>query len=115
MYSFAAGFALGYVVLGLVSRATGSRRNYASAGWDLFRFSLYFIKILVISNLQVAREVLTPGLKITPSFLRYRVEDLTDIQLTTLANSITLTPGTLSVDVSDDGRWLYIHAMYAQD
>ena len=115
IYSFAAGLVLGYLVLGLVSRAIDGQRNYATAGVDLIRFSVYFVKILIVSNLQVAREVITPGFTMTPRFIRYPVGDLTDIQLTTLANSISLTPGTLSVDVSDDQQWLYIHCMYAQD
>ena len=37
------------------------------------------------------------------------------MELTTLANCITLTPGTLVIDVSDDGCWLYVHCMYAKD
>ena len=39
----------------------------------------------------------------------------TDAEITLLANLITLTPGTLSLDVSDDRRVLYIHAMYVDD
>ena len=40
---------------------------------------------------------------------------MTDLQITTLANAITLTPGTLSVDVSDDNHDLYVHCMYAKN
>ena len=40
---------------------------------------------------------------------------LTDVEVTTLANAITLTPGTLSADLSPDGETLFIHAMYAED
>jgi multicomponent Na+:H+ antiporter subunit E len=115
LYTFIAGFVVGYIVLGLVSRAIDVRRNYASAAVDLAAFLFYFLKILLISNLQVAREVLTPGMSMTPRFIRYPIHDLTDIQITTLANTISLTPGTLSVDVADDKQWLYIHAMYAKD
>ncbi len=115
-YSLVAGFILGYIVLGLVSRAIDDqRRNYATGGWDLLKFAVYFVRILLISNLQVAREVLTPSHGMTPRFIRYPIEGLTDIQITTLANAISLTPGTLSVDLADDRRWLYIHAMYARD
>lgn len=115
VYSFLAGFALGYLVLGLVSRAINRKRNYATAGWDLLKFALYFAHAVVVSNLQVAWVVLSPRPRIAPRIVRYPVGDLSDIQLTTLANAITLTPGTLSTDVSDDGQWLYIHGMFGQD
>lgn len=114
-YSFVGGFVLGYIVLGLGSRAMQLPRNYATRGLDLLRFGLFFVRILIVSNLQVAREVLTPGFSMTPRMIRYDVSGLTPVQITTLANAISLTPGTLSVDLSDNARWLYIHAMYAAD
>jgi multicomponent Na+:H+ antiporter subunit E len=109
-----AGFVVGYLLLGLFSRAFGGV-GYGAKLWDLLAFAAYFVRILVVANLQVAREIITPGHHMTPRLLRYPVEDLTAAQLTVFANSITLTPGTLSVDVSDDDRYLYVHAMYARD
>lgn len=114
IWSLAAGFVLGYLLLGLLSRMTQTR-NYASRGLDLLVFGVYFIKIMVIANLQVAWEVLTPGYGMTPRMIRYDIRGLTPVQATTLAGSITLTPGTLTVDISDTGDVLYIHAMYAKD
>ncbi|MDX1683104.1 MAG: Na+/H+ antiporter subunit E, partial [Phycisphaeraceae bacterium] len=91
------------------------RHHYGRKLLGLVRFFFYFVRILVVANLQVAREVLTPGFQMNPRIIAYPVDDLTDVQITTLASAITLTPGTLSVDVSDDGRVLYVHAMYARD
>jgi multicomponent Na+:H+ antiporter subunit E len=82
---------------------------------SLLSFTIYFLRILVIANLQVAREILTPGFQMSPRLLRYDVSDLTDVQTTFLANTITLTPGTLSVDVSEEADFLYVHCMYARD
>ena len=59
--------------------------------------------------------MVTPGLSMTPRIIRYPVSGLSPIELTTLANAISLTPGTLSIDVSPDDEWLYVHAMYAED
>ena len=83
--------------------------------WRIIVFAVYFLRILIKANLEVAVEVCTPGFRMTPSIIRYDVTGMTDMQITTLANAITLTPGTLSVDVSDRGRFLYVHCMYAKD
>ena len=114
IYSLAAGFVLGYLLLGIVSR-TMHGQGYGSKGWHLLSFGVYFLRILVKANLQVAWEILTPTYQMTPRFVRYPVEGLSDVEITCLANAITLTPGTLSVDISDDNRFLYLHCMYAKD
>jgi multicomponent Na+:H+ antiporter subunit E len=113
MYTFAGGFIIGYIVLGIYSRVVGA--DYGLKVWRLLSFAWYFIRILIRANLQIAWEVLTPTHHQTPRIIRYPIEGLTDAQITTLANTISLTPGTLSMDVSPDRRYLYIHSMYARD
>ena len=108
-----AGLIIGMFIVGLVARATGG--GYLARLWALVKFAAYFLYILVKANLQVAWEVVTPGFTMTPRIIRYDTAGLTDGQLTTLANAITLTPGTLSADVSESGDTLYIHCMYAAD
>lgn len=107
------GFALGALVVELGLRAAG-RDTYLKQLRDMFRFVVYFLYILVKANLDVAWEIITPGMGMKPRMIRYDVAGLTDIQVTTLANAITLTPGTLSADINDTGDTLYIHAMYAE-
>lgn len=114
LYSLAAGFALGYLLLGIVSR-TVPGHGYGVKGWRLLSFTAYFLQILIKANLQVAREIITPGFQMTPRIIRYPVDGMNDFQITSFANAITLTPGTLSLDVSDDKRYLYVHCMYAKD
>ncbi len=114
IYGLAAGMLLGYVLLGVVSR-TMPGEEYGRRGLQLVSFLAYFIRILIKANLVVAWEVITPGYQMTPRFIRYPIDGLTDFQITSLANAITLTPGTLSSDVSDDKRYLYVHCMYAKD
>ncbi len=114
VYSLIAGLVLGYLLLGIVSR-TMQGQGYGTKGWELLSFAVYFVRILIKANMQVAWEILTPKYNMTPRFIRYSVEGLSDVQLTCLANAITLTPGTLSVDISDDNRYLYLHCMYAKD
>ncbi|GAG73932.1 unnamed protein product [marine sediment metagenome] len=61
------------------------------------------------ANLDVAYRVLHPRLPINPGIVKVRTKLTTDTALTFLANSITLTPGTMSVDIDKDNGILYIH------
>jgi multicomponent Na+:H+ antiporter subunit E len=63
----------------------------------------------------VAVIVLSPRMDLKPGIIAYPLKVDRDFEITILANLITLTPGTLSVDVSDDRRILYVHAMDASD
>ena len=114
LYTFAGGFLIGYV---LISAFAPSREKsaYAGKGRDLLRFAGYFVSILVKANWQVAREVLRANPQRQSKILRYDVSGLSDVQTTALANAITLTPGTLVIDISPDGDRLYVHCMFAPD
>ena len=113
-WNFVAGLVVGSFVVDAYSRLVLDYSYYAR-GWSMLVFLLYFIKILNLSNLKVAMEVLTPKHHQTPRIIRYRVGDMSASRKTVLANAITLTPGTLVIDESPDGEFLYIHCMYAQD
>ncbi len=114
IYGLLAGLAMGYVLVALYSRAFEGG-TYGLAPWRLAAFALYFTRILVKANLQVAWEVITPGFTMSPRMLRYDVSGLTPVQVTTLASAISLTPGTLSCDIREEDSALYIHCMYASD
>lgn len=113
-WNFLAGFLVGALVISIYGHATGAS-PYIRGAWRRLRFLLYFTRILVISNLKVAWEVLTPSMRQTPRIIRYPVEDMTPAQRAILASTITLTPGTLAMDISPNGKHLYIHCMYAED
>ena len=70
-------------------------------------FVFVFIKELIVSNLDVARRVVNPKLPIKPGIVKVKTKLNSKIAKTILANSITLTPGTLTVDIKDE--YLYIH------
>jgi len=74
-----------------------------------------FIKELILSNLAVLKVIIKPKLDIKPGIFALPTELKKDWEITILANLITLTPGTLVVDISDDNSTLYIHAMDASD
>lgn len=75
--------------------------------WATIAYFGFFLVALVKANLRVARLVLTPGLPINPGFVKVRTRLKTPMARLLLANSITLTPGTLTVEI--EGEWLYIH------
>jgi len=107
-------FLIGAFVTTIYARAT-ERPSYLGKIGRLLRFLCFFGFILIKANLEVAWEIITPGFTMTPRIIRYPVDDLTQVQVTTLANAITLTPGTLTVDVDEPGDYLDIHCMYASN
>jgi multicomponent Na+:H+ antiporter subunit E len=74
-----------------------------------FAYYGYFLKELVKSNFKVASIVISPSLPITPGIVKVRTRLKSRMGRLMLANSITLTPGTLTVKI--DGEWLYIHCV----
>ena len=70
-------------------------------------YILYYIKELVKSNINVASIVISPDLPLNPGIVKVRTKLKTAMGRMLLVNSITLTPGTLTVEM--DGEWLYIH------
>ncbi len=72
---------------------------------------LLFTRELILSALKVAWLAVQPQMRIRPAIIAYPLTVTTDAQITLLANMITLTPGTLSIDVSEDRKTLYVHAI----
>jgi len=76
---------------------------------QLARFWAMLVREITVSNIDVVRAILSPGPPIQPHFLRVRTRQPTDLGKVILANSITLTPGTVTVDVRGDE--LLVHAL----
>jgi multicomponent Na+:H+ antiporter subunit E len=89
--------------------------NYFKKVYQVIGFALFFIWALIRANLRVAYEVVTPPHTMRPGIVAVPLEVKTDAAITLLANLITLTPGTLSLDVSADRRVMYVHTMYVDD
>ena len=79
------------------------------------RYAVIFARALVKANVDVARAVLSPHLRIRPGFLAVPMEAASDFEITFYANSITLTPGTISVHVARDHRRIVIHVLDVGD
>ena len=81
-------------------------------GFELF---FYFFWELIKANLQVAKAVLQSNEKLSPAIVQIPLDVKTDFPITLLANMITLTPGTLSLDVSKDRKFLFVHVLNTSD
>jgi len=108
------GLILGFIVL-LFPRGESEGNAYARRVLAGIVFGVYFFRELVVSSLRVAHDVVTPTLHAQPGIVAIPLEVETDLEITTLANAITLTPGTITMDISEDRKVLYVHAMYAED
>ena len=112
--TFAVGFAMGYLVLLLSQRAL-QHDGYLVRVRRIFTFIGFFLKELIVANLKMAAHVLSPGEAARPAIVAVTLQARTDLEITLLANFITLTPGSLSLTLSSDRRTLYIHAMFTRD
>lgn len=111
--NFVEGFALGYLILWLVQRATG-RSSYFAKVPQVMRFAVFYVWELVLANLRVAYSVLVPS-SLHPGVVAVPLDVQTDVEISLLVNLITLTPGTLSLDISADKRVLYVHSISVDD
>src|SRR5690606_31948194 len=112
--NFYCGFLLGFFILWLMNRSEADHR-YFSRVPKIIGFILYFIYELIKANLQVAYDVMTPKFFMKPGIIRYPMNARSDFEINMLSTVISLTPGTLIMDISEDKTVLYIHAMYIKD
>ena len=107
---------VGVVVSALVAYITGDmfiQRTYLFTHPERYIWFFYYIPVLIWemakANIDVAYRVIHPNLPIRPGIVKVKTTLKSDTGLTFLANSITLTPGTLTVDVDKEKGVLYIH------
>lgn len=104
------GFALGSAVLWPARRIVGPS-NYFVKLPRVIRLVVFFFWELLLANLKVAIHVVSPLSRLTPGIVAVPLDLKSDAEIALLANMITLTPGTLSLDVSTDRRALYVHVI----
>ncbi|WP_447980090.1 Na+/H+ antiporter subunit E [Candidatus Nitrospira bockiana] len=78
-------------------------------------FLVFFGWELIVANLRLAYDIITPGYHMRPGILAIPLDARRDVEVVLLANLLSLTPGTLSLDVPPDKRHLYVHVMYLDD
>lgn len=108
------GFILSTAALWIV-RDEISARGYLRRLGRMIALAILFFKELAMSAWKVAVMVASPKMDLKPGIFAYPLTVDRDFEITLLANLITLTPGTLSVDVSEDRKILYVHAIDCSD
>ena len=108
------GFVLNFHILWLISFKK-KKSKYFIIVPKLLILLISFVYELIKANIEVAYEVITPKFKMTPGIVMIPLDVKSNIGITLLANMISLTPGTLSIDVSNDRKVLFVHAMYLKD
>jgi len=109
-----AGFGVGYLAL-WITKPLYPRATYFVRLPRVLHLTGYFIYQLIVSNFRVMWEVITPRHSSRPGIIGIELDARTDLEIMLVANMISLTPGTLSLDLSDDRRVLYVHFMFLDD
>lgn len=112
--SLVVGFVIGFGCLWM-AKPLFSDVNYFRRVWRALRLILLFIYELVVSSFRVAWDVITPSHLSRPGIVAMPLDAKTDAEIYLTASLITLTPGTLSLDVSEDRKTLYVHGMFVDD
>ncbi len=108
------GFVLAAIALAIVRSSYGGVL-YLGRARRILALLVLFICELAKSVWAVAVAVMSPRIDVKPGIFAFPLTVDRDFEITLLANLITLTPGTLSVDVSDDRKMLYVHALDCSD
>lgn len=114
------GFSAGHCLLGsilavaipLITAPFADRQSRVVKPFSMMVYVWRLLLDIFVSNIEVAVRVLSTNKKIKPGFIAYPLELKGDFPLTVLASTISLTPGTVSVDFSECKQWLYIHALH---
>ena len=112
---FLSGYVIGLGALWMTQPLYGEAGNYFVRTLLIVQLALYFVYDLVMPSFRVARDVLTPQDLSSPRILAMPLKAESDLEVLVVTNLISLTPGTLSLDVSPDRKTLYVHAMFADD
>lgn len=117
--TFLSGFVVAYLILCLVFLNTTNKRSevrsYLIRFPNVIRFFFFYVAEILKSNIQVAYDILTPSFHMRPGVIALPIQAKTDAEITVLANLISMTPGTLSLDISKDRKTLFVHAMFIDD
>lgn len=108
--TFLMGFIVGIGILYAMHRFYGTQ-FYLRRVFSIVRLMMLFNWELLLSSYSVLKQITTPKLTITPGIFTYKTELKGDWEVTALALLLTLTPGSVVMEVSEEGDMFYIHAM----
>lgn len=109
------GFVMGSAALYMSKSLFPGCDLYFKRVWRWTKLIVLFLYELVASSIQVVWDVLTPDHRARPRIISMPLDVQSEMEVLLLTNMISLTPGTLCLDVTEDGKTLYIHAMFGDD
>ncbi|MFZ4863602.1 Na+/H+ antiporter subunit E [Sphingobacterium sp. Mn56C] len=112
--NFLFGFMLGFAILWIMNRTDEDRRYFYKVP-QIISLVFYFVYEMLRANIQVAYDVMTPKYFMRPGIVKYPMNAKTEMEINLLSTMISLTPGTLILDISEDRKTMYIHVMYLND
>ena len=107
-----AGYAVGYVILALLAAGGVVPSTLTSRSAHAVELVGFFVWELVRANVKVAGDVLRSRTTIRPAVLAIPLDVTTDREILLLSTLINITPGSVTIDLSDDRRTLYVHVMH---
>jgi multicomponent Na+:H+ antiporter subunit E len=108
---FLFGFLLGFFILWVLNKDEEDHR-YFNRVPKIIGFVFYFLYEMFVANLQVAYDVITPKYFFKPGIVRFPLKATSDLEINLISMFISLTPGTILLDLSDDKKSIFIHVMY---
>lgn len=109
------GLVVGYGILWLLQPLRGGNSTYFRRVWYWAKLIVMFHYELIVSSLEVLKDIFTPVHLSNPAIIDMPLDVKTDTGILLVTNLISLTPGTLSIDVSEDRKTLTLHVMFADD
>ncbi len=112
--NFIEGFIISFLIL-WISRYATSTSSYLNKIPKIIDFIFYFLYQLIVANIKVTVDIVTPRHRMKPAIIAVPLTIDRNYEIAMLANIVTLTPGTLTLDVSADNKTMYIHSMYVDN
>jgi len=106
------GFGIGYVILALLARGGVMPSTMAARTGHAVELAGFFVWELIVANVRVAIDVLRPRTAIRPAVVAIPLDVTTDGEILLLSMLINITPGSVTIDLSDDRRTLFVHVMH---
>lgn len=116
-------FSRGHMVLGAVFAIVipwivaplSEKEPVAKKPLKVLKYIFRLLFDIVISNYDVAKRVLQSNRRLKPAFIAVPLAINEALPLTIFTSCVSLTPGTVSVELSDDRQWLYVHVLHLED
>jgi multicomponent Na+:H+ antiporter subunit E len=113
--SLVVGYLLGSGILVFLGKGGIVPSRLGAKVVHFFALAGFFLWELVLANVRVALDVVRPAHTIQPAVVAVPLDATSDGEILLLSALINLTPGSVTIDVADDRRTLYVHVMHAQD